>query len=398
MLSTFEIKQAAAALWRAEQTRDWTEPVSTRYPNADVADAYRISLAVRDLKVAAGRMVKGHKIGLTSTRMQTMCGIAEPICGAVLATRVHTSGEVLQRSAYGRLGLEFEIAVRIRSDVPESNQTAESVRRHELPTLRKFGSTGEPWNPDPWLWLFHEVGHGRLPILNYSGGTEISGGIIMGNVLSPLKPCSFAGPVPGMSADVVNENGKSIRGEVGELIIRQPWIGMTRGFWGDPQRYLETYWSRFPGVWTHGDWAAVDRDGFWYILGRSDDTIKVAGKRVGPAEVESILVNHPAVSEAAVIGLPDPLKGEALACFCVLKPGREPDDRLRDELKLKLIEDLGKTCAPKSINFVRELPKTRNAKVMRRVIRAAYLGQEPGDVSSLENPGAIEEIRKTVDS
>ena len=267
----------------------------------------------------------------------------------------------------------------------------EPVRKHDLSSLRKFGSTGEPWNPEPWLWLFNVVGGGRLPIINYSGGTEISGGIVMGNVLTPMKPCAFSGPLPGMAADVVNEAGRSVRGQVGELVVRQPWIGMTRGFWRDPQRYHDTYWSRWPNVWVHGDWAAVDDDGLWYILGRSDDTIKIAGKRLGPAEVESILVGHPAVSEAAAIGVPDEVKGEALVCFCVLKqPVTE------SELIDQIVRELGKAFAPRAVKFVRDLPKTRNAKLMRRIIRAAFLGDDPGDVSSLENPGAVEDVRKAV--
>jgi acetyl-CoA synthetase len=259
--------------------------------------------------------------------------------------------------------------------------------------LRRFGSTGEPWNPDPWLWLFHNVGGGRLPIINYSGGTEISGGILMGNELTALKPCAFAGPVPGMAADVVDDHGNSVRGQVGELVLRQPWIGMTRGFWRDQQRYLDTYWSRFPNVWVHGDWAAVDEDGLWYILGRSDDTIKVAGKRIGPAEVECVLVGHPDVSEAAAIGVPDELKGEALVCFCVLKPGHLPSNDLGEELKARVGAALGKALVPQRVRFIVDLPRTRNAKIVRRVIRAAYLGQDPGDVSSLENPGSVETIR-----
>jgi acetyl-CoA synthetase len=267
------------------------------------------------------------------------------------------------------------------------------VRAHNLSSLRKFASTGEAWNPEPWLWLFQTAGGGRLPIINYSGGTEISGGILMGNVLTPLKPCSFAGPLPGMAADVLDEQGRSVRGQVGELVLRQPWIGMTRGFWHDPDRYLETYWSRFPDVWVHGDWAVVDADGLWYILGRSDDTIKVAGKRIGPAEVESVLVGHPAVSEAGAIGVPDELKGEALACFCILKPGHEPSETLRAEIKKRLIAELGKPMAPKTLLFVSDLPRTRNAKIMRRIIRAAHLGVDPGDVSSLENQSAVEAIR-----
>jgi acetyl-CoA synthetase len=270
------------------------------------------------------------------------------------------------------------------------------IKRHDLSSLRKFASTGEPWNPDPWLWLFNTVGQGKLPIINYSGGTEISGGIVMGNVLLPLKPCAFSAPLPGMAADVVDEEGRSVRGQVGELVIRQPWIGMTRGFWRNPDRYIETYWSRFPHVWVHGDWAAVDDDGLWYILGRSDDTIKVAGKRLGPAEVESILVAHPAVSEAAVIGVPDELKGQSVVCFCVLKPATSATDDLREALKNLIADKLGKPLKPQEIKFVKDLPKTRNAKVMRRIIRAAYLGHDPGDTSSLENPQAVEEIRQAL--
>ncbi len=246
----------------------------------------------------------------------------------------------------------------------------EIVHQHDLSSLRKFASTGEPWNPDPWMWLFQNVGRGKLPIINYSGGTEISGGIVMGNVLTPMKPCAFSGPLPGMAADVVDENGKSVRGRVGELVIREPWIGMTRGFWRDPQRYIESYWSRWPDVWVHGDWAAVDDDGLWYILGRSDDTIKIAGKRLGPAEVESILVAHPQVSEAAAVGVPDPIKGEALVCFCVLRKGVNGDVDLAAELKGNVARDLGKALAPHDVLFVGDIPKTRNAKVMRRIVRA----------------------------
>jgi acetyl-CoA synthetase len=268
----------------------------------------------------------------------------------------------------------------------------EIVHRHDLSSLRKFASTGEPWNPDPWMWLFQNVGRGKLPIINYSGGTEISGGIVMGNVLTPMKPCAFSGPLPGMAADVIDENGKSVRGEVGELVIREPWIGMTRGFWKDRQRYIDSYWSRFPDVWVHGDWAAIDNDGLWYILGRSDDTIKIAGKRLGPAEVESVLVAHPQVSEAAAVGVPDSIKGEALVCFCVLKNGG--DVNLANVLKKKVANELGKALAPKEILFVGDIPKTRNAKVMRRVVRAAYIGEKLGDTSALENPASLEEIRR----
>src|SRR5687767_8513764 len=266
------------------------------------------------------------------------------------------------------------------------------VRRHDLSSLRILGSTGEPWNPDPWRWFFDVAGGSRLPIINYSGGTEVSGGLVAGNVLTPLKPASFAGPPPGIAADVVDDQGNPVRNRVGELVVRAPWIGMTRGFWKDSDRYLQTYWSRFPGVWVHGDWAAIDDDGLWYIVGRSDDTIKIAGKRVGPAEVESVLVEHQAVLEAAAIGVPDALKGQALVCFCVLRPGHTGSEPLATELKALVATRLGKPLRPETIRFVTDLPKTRNAKVMRRVIRSAYLGEPRGDLSSLENPDAVEQI------
>jgi acetyl-CoA synthetase len=266
-------------------------------------------------------------------------------------------------------------------------------RRHDLRTLRIFGSTGEPWNPDPWWWLFEKVGGGRVPIINYSGGTEISGGILMGNPLLPIKPCAFAAPCPGIAADVVNDQCQSVRGSVGELVIRAPWIGMARGFLNDPERYIATYWSRWPRVWAHGDWARVDEDGHWYILGRSDDTLKIAGKRVGPAEVESILVAHDAVTEAAAIGAPHPQKGACLIAFCVLATGFEPTDQLAFELATRVAAELGKPLRPDRVLFVPALPKTRNAKVMRRVIRSAYVGEDLGDLTALENPAAVEAIR-----
>ena len=262
--------------------------------------------------------------------------------------------------------------------------------RHDLSSLRILASTGEPWNPDPWRWLFETIGGRRLPIINYSGGTEISGGILMGNPLLACEPCSFPAPCPGIAADVVDESGKPVRGAVGELVIRAPWIGMARGFWNDPDRYLAAYWSRWPGVWVHGDWARLEADGQWYIQGRSDDTLKVAGKRVGPAEVESILVSHPLVAEAAVVGVPDDKKGQAMIAFCVA--ASEPAPGLAETLRQRVADALGKPLRPDGIHFVPSLPRTRNAKVMRRVIRAAYLGQDPGDVSALENPGSLEAI------
>lgn len=263
------------------------------------------------------------------------------------------------------------------------------VQQHDLSSLRVLGSTGEPWTPDAYLWYFRQIGKGRCPIINYSGGTEVSGGILGGTVLQPCKPCAFTGPCLGMAAAVFNTEGRPARGTVGELVVTNPWPGMTQGFWHDPQRYLDTYWSRWPDVWVHGDWAITDEEGFWYILGRSDDTIKVAGKRLGPAEVEAILTDHPAVSEAAAIGVPHPVKGEALVCFVVLRQGWTASEALAGELAGRVADQLGKPLRPDEVHAVPELPKTRNAKILRRVIRAVFLGQDPGDLSSLENPQAL---------
>ncbi len=270
----------------------------------------------------------------------------------------------------------------------------EPIQQHNLSILRMVGSTGSPWDPESWLWTFEQVLHRAKPIINYSGGTEISGGILCGNFFKPLKPCAFSGPVVGMDADVVDETGTPIRGAVGELVLRQPWIGMTRGFWQDRHRYLDTYWNRFENIWVHGDFAAIDRDGLWYILGRSDDTIKVAGKRLGPAEIESLVNAHPAVAESAAIGVPHEIKGEEVVVFCVLKPDFPPSEPLRQELMERIIQELGKPLKPREIKFTAALPKTRNAKVMHRVIRATYLGQDPGDLSSLEDPSSVDAIRQ----
>jgi acetyl-CoA synthetase len=292
-----------------------------------------------------------------------------------------------QRHRITHLGLSPTVIRALMAHGPDP------VRGHDLSSLRVLGSTGEPWNPEPWWWFFREVGGGRCPIVNYSGGTEVSGGIVAGNLLTPMKPCGFSGPNVGTAADVLGPDGSSVRGVVGELAIRAPLPGMTRGFWRDPERYLETYWSRFPGVWLHGDWAVVDRDGHWFIQGRSDDTLKVAGKRVGPAEVESAAVAHPSVLEAAAVGVPHPIKGEAIVVFCVLRRGETDGAELRAAISARVVEVLGKALKPEAVAVVPELPRTRSGKVMRRVARAAYLGLDPGDLSALDNPLAVEAIR-----
>ena len=271
----------------------------------------------------------------------------------------------------------------------------EPVRRHDRSSLFVLGSTGEPWNPEPWWWYFGVVGERRAPLINYSGGTECAGGILGCTTWTPIEPTAFAGPVPGIAADVADSQGRSLRGAVGELVIRKPWPGMTRGFWSDPDKYIATYWRRFPDVWVHGDWGRIDENGFWYIEGRSDDTLKVAGKRIGPAEVESAATAHAAVLEAAAIGVPHELKGEAIVVFVVLRPGNDPADTLAGDIADAIAERLGRPLRPEGVRFVTDLPKTRNAKVLRRVIRAAYLGkQDLGDLSSLENPAAVERIKE----
>ncbi|UWE03121.1 AMP-binding protein [Laceyella sacchari] len=283
----------------------------------------------------------------------------------------------------------------IRSLMKEGESWLEG---NDLSSLRVFGSTGEPWNPEPWMWLFEQVGRKQIPIFNYSGGTEVSGGILGNHFFKPIAPCGFAGPLPGMDADVWDEQGNPVRGEVGELVLRQPWVGMTNGFWQDDDRYEEAYWRRWPQTWVHGDWVAIDEEGQWFITGRSDDTLNIAGKRMGPAEMESVLVDHPDVLEAATIGVPDSVKGECAVCFVVLKVEPDAGEDIERELIHFVGEKMGKALKPKRVLVVDELPKTRNGKILRRVIRSAYLGRETGDLSSLENRAAVEIIRKMGDN
>ena len=282
----------------------------------------------------------------------------------------------------------------IRALIPAGDRW---VDRHDLTSLRILGSTGEPWNPEPYLWFLAKVGGGRCPIINISGGTEIGACFLSPLPVTDLKPTTLRGPALGMAVDVWGPDGKPVPpGEVGELVCTKPWPAMTRGVWGDPQRYLDTYWSRWPDVWVHGDWASIDEDGFWFLHGRSDDTMNVAGKRLGPAEVESALTDHPAVAESAAVGIPHEVKGESIWCFVITRPGHPTDDALAGELKGVVARHLGKAFTPDRIVFVDELPKTRSAKILRRAIRAAVQDEDPGDLSSLENPSAIEKIRASV--
>ena len=274
----------------------------------------------------------------------------------------------------------------------------EQPGRHDLSALRILAATGEPWNEGPWRWYAERVGGGRCPVINISGGTEVGACFLSPHPVEPISPMSLGGPSLGMAVDVFDDDGRPLRGAVGELVCTRPWPGMTRGLLHDPDRYLATYWSRWPDVWVHGDWASIDEveDGRteWFLHGRSDDTIKVAGKRLGPAEVESALVSHPSVVEAAAVGLPDELKGEQLWGYAVLGAGVDPSEGLRADLVALVADRLGKSFRPAGIRFVRALPKTRSAKVVRRVVRAVAAGDDPGDLSSLEDPAALDAIRE----
>ena len=294
--------------------------------------------------------------------------------------------DLVERHRIGVLGVSPTL---IRSLMAHGDDPVEA---HDRSSLRILASTGEPWNEGPWRWYFERVGMGRCPVINISGGTEVGACFLSPHVVEPLSPCSLGGPALGMAVDVFDDAGHPVRGEVGELVCTKPWPGMTRGLWNDPERYIETYWSRYPGVWWHGDFASIAADGQWFLHGRSDDTIKLAGKRLGPAEVETVVVGHPAVVEAAAVGVPDPVKGEALWVFVVVAPGVAADDALRDELTKLVTEHLGSSFRPSAVRFTTALPKTRSAKVLRRAIRSVVTGAAPGDLSGLEDPGTLDAV------
>ena len=294
---------------------------------------------------------------------------------------------LIERERVSILGLSPTL---VRALIPHGEPEA------DLSSLRVLVTTGEPWNPEPYRWLSERVGGGRVPIINCSGGTEVGACFLSPTPAIPIKECSLGGPALGMAMDVVDGEGRSLveSGEVGELVCRKPFPGMTRGFWQEPERYLETYWRRFPGVWTHGDWASVDEDGYWFLHGRSDDTLNIAGKRIGPAELESAAVEHPGVLECAAVGIPHEVKGEVAWLFCIPAPGVGTGDGLAAEVGELVATELGKAFRPDRVVFVSALPKTRSAKIMRRAVRAKVLGADLGDLSSLENPEALDEIEQ----
>jgi acetyl-CoA synthetase len=260
----------------------------------------------------------------------------------------------------------------------------------DLSHLRLLGSTGEPWDDQSYRWFFERIGGSRCPIINISGGTEIIGCFLFALPIQPLKSCTLGSFAPGIAADVVDAEGKPLRGKTGYLVCKKPAPSMTRGIWGDPERYLRTYWSRFPGWWDHGDWASIDEDGYWFLHGRADESMNVAGRKVGPAEVEEALIAHAVVSEAAVIGVPDEVKGEAIVAFVVLKVTENAPSSL--ELIAHVGSVMGPTFRPREVLIVSELPKTQSGKIVRRCLRQAYLGEPLGDTSTVANPGVLETI------
>ncbi len=267
---------------------------------------------------------------------------------------------------------------------------------HDLSSLRLLGSTGEPWDPESWRWFHEAVGRGECPIINISGGTEICGCFLMPMPIQSLKPCTLGGPGLGMAIDIVDEDGESIAdtNERGFLVARDSCPSMSKSLWSGDERYLEEYWRTWDDCWNHGDWAQQDEDGFWFLHGRSDDALNVAGRKVGPAEVEGALIDHEAVNQAAAIGAPDDTTGTAVVAYVVLEPDELPAEDLRDDLREHVGEELGKPFRPREVLFVDEFPKTQSGKIIRRAIEATYNDEELGDMSSIENPEALEKIER----
>ncbi|MAJ85599.1 MAG: AMP-dependent synthetase [Candidatus Pelagibacter sp.] len=262
-----------------------------------------------------------------------------------------------------------------------------------LSSLRMICTGGEPWTEKPWKWLFEFIGNSKVPIMNSAGGTEVSGSILHCCLHRPFKVGSFNAPIPGMSADIVDQKGKKVSAnQMGELIMRKSSIGLTKSLWEDDDRYIENYWNIIHGVWVHGDLASRDEDGHWYLHGRSDDTIKVSGKRIGPSELESVIVKSGKVKEVAAVGIPDENKGSKIILSIVLL---DTEKDLKESFFSDLIvKDLGKSFKPDKVIFAKDLPKTRNMKIMRRVIKSCLIKEDPGDISTLLNPESIEEIKK----
>ncbi len=257
--------------------------------------------------------------------------------------------------------------------------------RHDLSSLRLLGSVGEPINPEAWHWYHRVIGRGRCPIIDTWWQTETGMFMIAPMPAMPLKPGSATKPLPGIAAEVVDEQGRPVPpGEEGRLVLTRPWPAMLRGIWNDPERYVRQYWSAYPGKYLTGDSARVDEDGYFWVIGRMDEVIKVSGYRLGTAEIESALVSHPAVSEAAAIGVPHEVRGNTIYCYVILRSGASPSPALADELREHVAREIGPIARPEKVEFVDALPKTRSGKIMRRVLMARARGLPEGDLSTLE--------------
>jgi acetyl-CoA synthetase len=269
------------------------------------------------------------------------------------------------------------------------------IEGHDLSSLRILGSTGEPWDPESWQWFYENVGGGEAPIVNISGGTEICGCFLMPMPDQPLKPCSLGGPGLGMDIDIVDSDGNSIAdsGERGFLVARDSCPSTTKSLWSGDERYLEEYWSTWDDLWDHGDWAQRDDDGFWFLHGRADDALNVAGRKIGPAEIEGVLIDHDAVNRAAAVGVPDDTTGTAVVTYVILEDDAAASEDLKTELTTLVGDEHGKPFRPREVLFVEEFPKTQSGKIIRRAISSVYAGEDPGDLSSMENPEALEAIR-----
>jgi acetyl-CoA synthetase len=272
------------------------------------------------------------------------------------------------------------------------------VKSHDLSSLQLLGSVGEAINPEAWQWYYKVIGGERCPIVDTWWQTETGGTMISptpGIELVPLKPGSATFPLPGVNADILNENGKSVpAGEKGYLVIKSPWPGMLTGIHGDPERYKETYWSKFPGMFYSGDYAIRDKDGYFWLLGRADEVLKIAGHRIGTIEIEDAAVSYKAVAEAAVASRPDEVKGESVVIFVTLKQGVEPSSELKNKIKQHIRKTMGPIASPDEIYFVAKLPKTRSGKIMRRVLKAVASGTKIGDLTTLEDEASVEEVKK----
>jgi acetyl-CoA synthetase len=271
-------------------------------------------------------------------------------------------------------------------------------RKHDLSSLAILGTVGEAINPEAWLWYFKNICEERCPIVDTWWQTETGGVMISaapGIGLVPLKPGSATFPLPGIDADVVDENGKPTPpGVRGLLVIRKPWPGMLMTVYKDPERYKQTYWSKFPNLYYTGDYCIKDAEGYFWLLGRADEVLKVAGHRLGTMELESVLVSHPAVAEAAVVGKPSEVKGEGIVAYVTLRQGYTPSEELKGSLEKHLREVIGPVATPDELHFVTKLPKTRSGKIMRRVLKAIVSEMPIGDVTTLEDEGSVEEARQ----